>query len=370
MGGTRVTTPHDRAWHERRLDGFGGSEAGALLGVSPWRTARQVVEDKGRRIIADPDAPERLRFRLGRDMEPILLRHLYEHLLEQAAAGTTVPKPRANARRYRMPGAPWITAEPDGFVGPDVVELKTDEYDFGWGPEDAEPAKSMRPTYYAQVQHELAATGRAQALLFVQVGFHEQRLYRVPRSEQYVADLVDWEGGMWQRVVSIRDRLANDPLATIEDLLPANEGTALTDQLAKAHPKSTGVIRSATADQERLLADLRSAKRNLAVATSRWDLIKAQVQDVIKEADGITGPLGTVTWRTSKDGEPTVAHDLVAAAYRSLIVTARDKLGYQLEDWAVTEDGDPLDTIVGLYTQPGKPGSRTFLVPQAWTKEA
>lgn len=353
---TAMLTPLDREWHERRLDGFGGSEVAALLGISPWATARTVVERKARRIIQDPDAPERLRLRLGREMEPILLEHLWEALSERGS----VPRPRRSGLLWRMPGHSFVTSDVDGFIGDALVECKTDEYGaLPWGDPEGDPARVVPPAYYAQVQQGLAATAKKRAFVIVLIGLHEERVYEVPRRDEYIADLVEVEAIMWGRVLAIRERLADDPEAPIEDLLPALEGSELTDHLRETFPRSTEVIRSATAEQEKLMRDLRDARRALAAAEAVDAIATARVQDVIKDAAGLTGTDGMITWRTGKDRE-TTAWDLVAMSYAALIkerLTEVDRMPV----------GDWLDSVRTIYTST-KPGSRTFLVPRAWTK--
>lgn len=368
---TRMLTPLDREWHERRLEGFGGSEVGALLGISPYATARTVVERKARRVIDDPDAPQRLRLRLGREMEPILLEHLWEAVVAREP-GTS--RPRRSGLLHRMPGHPYVTADVDGFIGDALAECKTDEYgSLPWGDPDDDPARAVPPAYFAQVQQGLAATTKKRAWIIVLIGLHEERVYAVDRRDEYIANLLEFEAGMWSRVVAIRERLANDPDASIEDLLPALEGTELTEHLREAHPRSTEVIRSATAEQEQLVRDLRAARRAMNAAETVYDGIVARVQDIIKDAAGLTSGEGQITWRTSKDGQK-VAWELVAASYRALLREAHAAIAAELETggrspmpaaWDASEER--LDTIRNLYTTKTA-GSRSFLVPRAWDK--
>lgn len=365
-----MLTPLDREWHERRLDGFGGSEVGALLGLSPYATARSVVERKARFIIEDPSVPERLRLRLGRDIEPILLVHLHEELVRRH--GPT-PKPRRSGALHQMPGYPFVVANVDGTVGDAVIELKTSFDDHGWGDPEGDPARVIPPHYFAQVAHTMAAAAKRRALVFVLFGLHEERLYEVPRRDEYIADLLEFEAGMWSRVVAIRERLADDPDASIEDLLPPLEGTELTEHLRQTYPESTEVVRSATAEQEGWVRDLRAARRAMNEAKEVYDLAAARIQGVIKDAGGLTSPEGTITFRTSKDRE-TVGWEFVASSYRALLREARTCLAQlpphdpaALLDLAERMGDERLDTIRKLFTTQ-TPGSRSFLVPRAWDK--
>lgn len=366
---TPMLTPLDREWHERRLDGFGGSEVAALLGISPWATARTVVERKARRIIQDPDAPERLRLRLGREMEPILLEHLWEALSERGS----VPRPRRSGLLWRMPGHSFVTSDVDGFIGDALVECKTDEYGaLPWGDPEGDPARVVPPAYYAQVQQGLAATAKKRAFVIVLIGLHEERVYEVPRRDEYIANLVEFEAGMWSRVLHIRDHLAENPEADISGLLPPLEGTELSDQLRQDFPRSTEVIRSATAEQDQLVRDLRAARRALAAAEAVDAIVTAKVQDVIKDAAGLASTEGLITWRTGKERE-SIAWDLVAATYKQALRTVTETLDPAVVEALLATHPElalPIlrrDDVEGLYTN-RKPGTRTFLVPRSWTK--
>lgn len=367
---TTMLTPLDREWHERRLDGFGGSEVAALLGISPWATARTVVERKARRIIQDPDAPERLRLRLGREMEPILLEHLWEAL---SVRHGSMPRPRRSGLLHRMPGHSFVTSDVDGFIGDALVECKTDEYgSLPWGDPEGDPARAVPAPYYAQVQQGLAATGRKRAFVIVLIGLHDELIYEVPRRDEYIADLVEVEAIMWAQVLAIRERLANDPDAPIEDLLPSLEGAELSEQLRQDFPRSTEVIRSATAEQDQLVRDLRAARRALAAAEEVDAIVTAKVQDVIKEAAGLASSEGLITWRTSKD-RVSIAWDLVAATYKQALRTAMDALDPAVVEALLATHPElamPVlrsDDVEALYTST-KPGSRSFLVPRSWSK--
>ena len=361
----------DRAWFEARLDGFGASEAGALLGVSPWTSARKVMTDKITRRIPDPDAPEGLRLRLGRDMEPLLLEHLWETLTER---GLEVSRPRRPSpdKMFKLAGGrPYLYAHVDGFIGSSLVELKTDEYgSLPWGPEDGDPARSVPPTYYAQVQHAMVATGKRHAWLFVQLGLHAQLLYSVPLNEEYVDALLEVEDELWDRVLQGRHLLAAG--RPWEHLLPALEGEELSEHLRTTYPRNEELIRQATPEQELLVEQLREARQELKAGERQEALAAAAVQNVIRDAAGLSSPLGTITWRTSADSS-TTDWALVAAAYRTQLRTIRDALLEELAGGGrvpyapelLTDEN--LEALVSLYTST-RPGSRRFLLPQAWNK--
>lgn len=372
--------PHDRAWYERRLEGFGGSEAPALLGLSRWRSARQVIEEKARRIIPDPDAKQRLRLRLGNEMEPILLEHLWEALVERDG---TSPRPRTSKVLHRSKVWPWMTANVDGFLGDAVVELKTDEYGYeDWGQPEDHWEKALPAAYGCQVQHNIGATGKRRALVLVLIGLHEERLYEIPRDDDYIADLAEVQGEAWRTVVACRERLAADPDASLDDLLPPPEGPGASAYLRSRYPASTDVVRSATAEDELLVAALADARRARIAAEKAEAALEVKVQTIIGEAAGLSTRLGTITWKSAKDSIRT-EWESVASAYRKVSTI----LGGYISDglwpevleahpelaawWIDTGGAEALEaTLSGIQRihTSTRPGSRSFRVPSGWDK--
>lgn len=371
------------AWHERRLTGFGASEAPQLLGVSRYGTARRVVEEKARGIINDPDAPERLRLRLGRELEPVLAEHALELAIERGLVQSTASRLarfRRSSRLYRRPGTDsFVITNVDGFVGDALVELKTDAFGYeAWGDEHGEPARNVPPAYYAQVQHALAATGRRRALLFVLIGLNERRLYEVPLDEDFVADLLELERPLWAAVEAARSRLAHEPDASIDDLLPpyqtADERIA---GVRKRHASDDGLVLPATAEQESLIATLRLMRRAHAERAVLVEELESRVIEAIGAAAGLSSSQGTVTYKRSADSE-LVNWQAVASAYRqwldALVEAGAGDLPAELRLVAIDDflrvaklTPASLDAIVGLHSTT-RPGSRRLVVPRSWSK--
>lgn len=376
---TAALTTRDRAWFERRLEGFGGSEAPAAVGISRWTPKRVLVMNKALRLIPDVEGPERLRLRIGRDMEPMLLRHLGEYLEELEG---TFPRLQRSNKLWRSPTWPFMTSNVDGFAGDRLVELKTDEYGYeAWGDEDDDWRRSVPAFYACQVQHNLEATQRERGLLFVQIGLHEQRLYRIDRDEAYIRDLAEVEGEAWGMVLAIRERLAQDPDADFDDLLPPIDGSrAATEYLRKRYPRSSDLVLQATPDQEaNLIARLRQVRAVRRAAEAQEAEVENLVKDLIGNAGGISSGIGTITWKNAKDGED-VDHEAIAALYRSLLEETlsgpnRMRMIRRLERTipqarvlaAYPTTGKALDQLAALHTKP-KAGSRRLLVPRSWDR--
>lgn len=146
--GTAYEVAHDgrdrAGWLRRRQDGIGGSDAAAILGVSPWSSALEVYVDKVGLVGDDDGGSEYARW--GRKLEPIVL--------EEFRARTGRPVKR-EGRLLRSRRRPWQLTTLDarqhrpGTSGPGLLEVKTTM--FGWEriPEDL----------WAQLQHQFSVTG-------------------------------------------------------------------------------------------------------------------------------------------------------------------------------------------------------------------
>lgn len=374
-----------REWYERRLTGFGASDAPALVGLSRWRTARGVVEEKARRIIPDPEEQEKLRFRLGKELEPVLAKHVVEMAQERGLVSVTRgddrkwrrPTYRRSGRLYRSKTQPYMTTNVDGFLGDALVEIKTDVHGYeAWGDEDGDAPVLLRvpPMYYAQVQHALEATGRPRALLFVLIGLGERRLYEIPRDDDFIADLVEVEEPLWQAVLEARKRLDADPSAEIDDLLPPIDGSrASTEWLKKRYPADDGLIVPATPEQEQVIEQLRMLVEQVARVDQMAETTKNRLKEIIGENAGISSSHGTITWRRSADAT-VVDYAALAKAYRALILKTVETAGEEVFDVALGDAGffsaspeEALDVIASLHSGT-KEGSRRFVVPRAWAK--
>ena len=97
-----------------RKNGLGGSDSSIILGVNPYTTRAQLIQEKARdQLTAEEKAVgEKVAVRKGRDLEPLIIEKTSKFL------GTDVFKP---ADMYRFTDYPWLTMNFDGV-------FKTDQY--------------------------------------------------------------------------------------------------------------------------------------------------------------------------------------------------------------------------------------------------
>lgn len=148
-------------WLAERQNGFGGSDASAVLGINPWKSNEMLWEEKtGLRKAADlADNP---RVNYGKEAET--------HIRELFALD--FPQYTVDYHEFDMlyqVERPWMYATLDGDLtekasgGRGVLEIKTTEImrASGWD----EWRDRVPDYYYTQILHQLAATGFDFAIL-------------------------------------------------------------------------------------------------------------------------------------------------------------------------------------------------------------
>lgn len=181
----------DEEFREGRKVGLGGSDAGAAMGLSRYKSPFMVACEKMSlvRPFAGNDATRR-----GQRREPWLRNILPEYFPDQMGKKITVFKSPA---MYRSKTHPFMVSNLDGFVdiegmGLGVLEIKTaNEFMMGEWADDNVP-----DSYYAQGQHYAECLGLPYTLFFAEVG--DTFLLRIsPRSDAFVSDMLASEADLW-----------------------------------------------------------------------------------------------------------------------------------------------------------------------------
>lgn len=183
-----------------RKKGIGGSDAGAVLGVSKWKTPYQLYLEKTSDEISDFDNPAMF---WGRTLEPII-RQRYSDV-----TGRSVIVPALNIIH---PKYDFIRANVDGIADDRILEIKTSRSDIGWGEEGSD---EIPDEYACQVQHYMMVTGFVMADVAVLIGGSDFRLYEVPADKELQEIMMERENEFWQMVIN---RTPPDP-ETISDLI-------------------------------------------------------------------------------------------------------------------------------------------------------
>lgn len=189
-------------WLKNRMQGIGGSDAGAIIGVNEYKSAYALWCEKTGRIIKDIDNEA---MRLGRDLEDYVAQRFCE---------ATGKKVRRSGFSYQSEEHPFMLANVDRLiVGEDAgLECKTTNmltrtrYD----------KRDIPASYYAQCMHYMAVTGLKKwyiAILVLNKGFF---WYEINRDENEINALIEAEEDFWECVTNDNAPLIDESQSTSE----------------------------------------------------------------------------------------------------------------------------------------------------------
>jgi len=333
---------------EERRTYIGASEAAAAIGLSPWNDPIGLAMEKwGER------GPRNASFRMGLGLlvEPVI-GTLYRQERPEVAliAG--------GSRTRRMKGHPWIGAHPDFYVrGAGDLSLSKTPRPLVQAKRSDEFRDDVPLHYRIQGLAELAVTG-APWIDFAVLEGRAFRIFRVEPEPGEIEDLVADLDDYWHTYV----------VPHVEPP-PSSESTSA---LRERHPYAKLDVGKLASDaQVEKLREFESLKAQEKELKSTIDLLGNEIRAAIGDAKWIEGDGIRATW--SRWESDKIVHEHVATAYRKLLDAQREYLietgnaSAIIEDLAGTDDGDPLDTIVGLYTTK-EPGHR-LTVSRAKEKE-
>jgi putative phage-type endonuclease len=260
-----------------RTKTIGASEAAAVLGLNPYRTALDVWMEKTGNAAPSIDSKYA---RLGNALEPVVA-DLYAQQtgLELRDLATTI-----------VHASKPISGTPDRIVvTPDaarVVEIKTawnSRTIAAWGEEGTDAV----PDHYrvqGVIYMALCGLDRCDFALFAA---GDLRVYTIHRDHAVEAETLDRLADWWARYVA-----TNTPP-------PVTSGADL-DALKRRWAASSGVILKAGPMATEIAREYAEAVAAADAANARADLAKARLQEAIADADGIEGETFRATWKFAK----------------------------------------------------------------------
>jgi putative phage-type endonuclease len=145
-----------------RRSGIGGSDVAAIMGLSKWKSAYQVWEDK---LGISDDGYDNDSMLWGRLLEPVIRQH-YAQLNGVHVYDIASPL-RNPAYPYLVANADGAVAKSQGAVAHKGLEIKTARYTDEWGPEDTDQVPFA---YLLQINHYMLVAGVSEwdvAVLFM-----------------------------------------------------------------------------------------------------------------------------------------------------------------------------------------------------------
>lgn len=332
--------PGSPEWLAARRNGLGASEAGAVLGVDPHKSAAMLwLEKIGK---APARVEDTIAQKVGRFVEPAIA--------ELFAAEHNTTLVRVPSRRSASLSILWASADrmavkplpvqgatitPADWIFP--VEIKNrGGWPDGWGDDGTDVVPEA---IAAQVHLQMHAYGLAEARVAVILSGNDFRTYKLFRDERVETDLLSILDDWWKRHV-------------VGGVEPELRGPGLSDYMkARFQQASEKVTPLPGTDPAALaLRDLFDVRSQIAALDEAEERLAAIVKAKIGETKGIETEYGKATWSTTK---PSKVIDWESAA-RAIAQMASDN------SHAGASAADILAAVVERFTSE-KPGHRRFL---------
>lgn len=257
-------------WLQYRKQGIGGSDAGAICGLNPYRTAMQVYYDKTSDKIEEIDNEA---MRQGREFEDYVARRFVE------ATGKKVR--RANYM-FQDETYPFMLADVDRMiVGENAgLECKT-----------ASPYLSDKwqdgkiPIHYQlQCYHYMSVCDADAWYVAVLIYGREFKVYRLERDEEIIENLIRLETNFWENHV-------------LKRVLPDPDGSKLADSvIAEYFKESTGGVIPLQGFDDKL-----QRREELIVLLDKMESEKRQIEQELKmymgQAEKAENQFFRVSWK-------------------------------------------------------------------------
>lgn len=321
-------------WKEERRKGIGGSDAAAILGLSPWKSAMDVWLDKMGMAEESADPNRQFLLDLGNDLEPVIAK-LYERETKRSLYTPMM-------QRIVHPTEKFLAGTPDRLVKGELrgVELKSENQ---FMDEFGDPGTDEVPYHYLiQCAHYMAVTRFPVWDVALLHGGAAFSIYTIERDLGLERDMIDQLRAWWDEHI-----IGQKP--------PEVDGSsAWKVYLRKKFPADILPVKDVDEETLVLVNRLRAIRR----ANEQLSGVEAQIETrlklVIGEHEGIQGEFGKITWKRSKDRNQVdwekAFSELAVEAPNTLInevlkrsVTSRPGfrrfLFKENEEWAYGNDG-------------------------------
>ena len=173
-------------WLEYRKNGIGGSDAGAVCGVNPFKSPVTVYMEKTADTVQDIEDNERMR--QGRDLEDYCARRFSE------ATGLKV---RRTNYLYRHSEYPFMLADLDRvIVGENAgLECKTAS---AWSADRWKSIDTIPESYVLQCQHYMAVMGFDYIYIACLILGSDFVYFKIERNDTLIRSLITVEKDFWE----------------------------------------------------------------------------------------------------------------------------------------------------------------------------
>lgn len=261
-------------WLAERRKGIGGSDAGAIAGLNPYKSAMSVYLDK---IGEADEQPDNEAMRQGRDFESYVAQRFSEatgHKVQRKNAILVHPEHDfifANVDRM-------IIGENEGLECKTTSPFNAKLYEDG----------KIPPHYELQCMHYMAVTGATKWHLAVLVLNKAFYTFTIERDEQMVADLLKIECDFWNNYV-------------LPQKMPPPDGSASAQEIIRQlYPDSTPNYSIELVGHDDQLKRYIEIGRLIKQLTEEQDQIKQNIQMELKDAERGLANGFVVNWKGIK----------------------------------------------------------------------
>lgn len=260
---------------QNREQFIGGSDAGAVLGLNPWKSAYTLFCEKTGKISAE--VPDNDALRAGRDLEEYVARRFCEE---------TGKKVKRDNYTYYPKEFPFMRGHIDRRVYGEnaILECKT----AGGHQRKAYEAGEFPKHYYIQCLHYMAVTGAKRTYLAV-FCFPHFYMFTFDRDEEEIKALISREAAFWNMVE--RDTWIDE--ADGSDSTTQTISTVFADSNEKESLTMPGDLADAADQLEEITATINAL-------TEQKREIENRMKMYMEDAETMLSSDWRITWKTQK----------------------------------------------------------------------
>ena len=309
---------------------IGGSDTAAILGVSPWKSAFQLYQEKIGEFQEEVTPAKQKIFNRGKRWEPIVIEMLVDELEDRGHDVKIVTR----NQRYIDPDFQFLAAEIDLELILDGHhingEMKT-VHPFSakdWGEQETDEI----PIYYtAQVAHGQMVTGRDKTIVAALIGADDLRVHVVNRDEELINIIRGKEIEFWERIQRRESPEPVDP-----------------EDIKRLYQIDSGAVIEADEELLELCIQASRKKFELKAAETSYDVITTMIKARMKDAAILLHNGHKIaTWKSNKES--------VKTDWKAAFHDLSDAFSYE------PGCGEAVKDILAEHTTI-KPGARPFLL--------
>jgi len=268
-----TSTMNHEEWLKARHRGIGGSDAAAILGVSPWTSRYTLWQQK---VADEPTSiPSTPAMAFGHRMEP----YVAETFADLNQNMTVVD----DLNLYAHPEYEFMQANLDRLIVEEgkpsaILEIKTSARPQSW-------IDGVPGYYVSQVQHYMAVTNIEMSYVAVLLNGQDLKTFEVPRNDKYINILIEKEAKFWEDVKKLIE--------------PDVDGSESTFQaIRKSYEASAGKKIELPATAQDLFDARATAKKLVEEYTEEVRRAEAEIMKLLGDSEvGTIDGKSAVTWK-------------------------------------------------------------------------